>query len=1000
MEVVTGLRRQECVLLCVIALSITLQGAGFCQQTVVSSTLPTSIIVAEGERFRPLDKNGWKLTRQDDSYASHTYGGMWMTHGACLGAPSDSKDSVATQTIHVATAGEYRVWSKYQSPPYFNYLHKIEIIQGGKTVFSHVYGSLDARKMWSFSAVGKQIWWPWGVDHDAAESPEDLVELKVGTAEVRLATVANAAPAGDRFVDFVLLTTSPEDKYDGYPGSAGTPFANEALDATRLYMRFRNTSKTPGKLLVRKVTGHFQPNYGGREASFPEKPVDPGSWSEWFNIGPFCRLVHDEGLWLRLEGADKLDVQVSTDANGRRIVGKLAISNGEAIVIPKEITWQPRLRVRSQKELAHEIIDRSKTWTKANGGKKPRELAFYGHLSIDELKDALGYNTVLPDRYDHVRPDIIAYHHGITEEKIRNLGKSEDKSRIRLVSFGDEISLGSMDFSDTSVQAKYRVWIKDQGISSADLGQEIETAIPTRDGNARAVWYSALFEQRELFAHFRHLTEVAQEVVGPQVFTGANFSPHGLPSYYGSISQWVDLFKYNGMNMFWTEDYIFSMPEFPQTISWMFAQMQCAVKYNNQPIHFYVMPHSPGQTADVLRKNMIFALGAGARDIDNFCLAPAEEFTENYVSWSYPNSFRAIHDAIYQAAEAEKYLVGGKLRPARVAVVLSRATDFNESRLVVSKDQDPFARTCQNAPDTIPQTLCRKDQQYLYMALRQAQYPVDLITEDDIAEGNALARYDVVYFAGEWIDSRAVGKLDEWVQSGGVLYATAGLGRLNQFGEPEPAMMKLLGLQSAGLEKNAVALRTLLELPLAAKIDDISIGGRVVPAIGMRQPLVVDDAKVIGAWKDGSAAVTVRSHGKGRAYAVGTLAGHSWIRTGLKTQPWARGGNRAVQYPVGFESAATDLVLSGVHAVEIEPEVVTQTGVEATVKDSSAGTVVTLVNWSNRPMKKLTVSVKMPQSPSQVRSVSLQKSIPWRFCEGKVTFVTDLKEADFILLPK
>src|SRR5215213_8008073 len=99
-----------------------------------------TVVVAEGERFTPLDKKGWKVTSQDDSYASHTYGGMWMTHGGCLGAPADSDGSVATHSVTIPEAGKYRVWSKYQAPPYFHYLHKIEIVQNGKVVHSHVYG--------------------------------------------------------------------------------------------------------------------------------------------------------------------------------------------------------------------------------------------------------------------------------------------------------------------------------------------------------------------------------------------------------------------------------------------------------------------------------------------------------------------------------------------------------------------------------------------------------------------------------------------------------------------------------------------------------------------------------------------------------------------------------------------------------------------------------------------------------------------------------------------
>src|ERR1051326_1233260 len=142
-----------------------------------ASAEPT-VVVAEGEFFTPqAAKAGadWKLTPQEQSYASHTYGGMWAMNGALIGAPAQSVDAVATQKIAVPVAGAYRVWSKYQAPPYFNYMHKIEIVQGGKTVFSQVYGKVDAPRFWSFSTgMQKQIWWPWGMDHDAAEAPTTM----------------------------------------------------------------------------------------------------------------------------------------------------------------------------------------------------------------------------------------------------------------------------------------------------------------------------------------------------------------------------------------------------------------------------------------------------------------------------------------------------------------------------------------------------------------------------------------------------------------------------------------------------------------------------------------------------------------------------------------------------------------------------------------------------------------------------------------------------------
>ena len=971
---------------------------------VAEPTGPT-VIIAEGEKFVPQDENGWEVTHQDDSYASHTYGGMWVAHGAGLGAPARNTGSVAVQTVEVPTAGEYRIWSKYQAPPYFNYLHRIDVLQDGRTLYSCVYGREKTDRLWSFSASSNVLWWPWGVDHDAAEAPKQMVKLSKGKAGIRLTTVPNPEPAADRFVDFVVLTTSPEDSYVGHkPYRVGTPFANEALAATRLFMRFQNTAGTAAKLEVRRA-GHFQPNYGGAKAQYPGTDVKPGEWSRWFNIGPFCRLVHNEGLWLTLGEADEFPVQVARDLEGKDLVGDLKVRNGEAINIPVEITWKKDARVRTSREHAKEVIALTKTWRKANGGKKPEQILFYGAFRgkgdwIMKLKDSLGYNTLLPDEYEHVKCDGL-YAHAGNPDRIRKFAESlEDKESFRVLSFGDEIGLGRTKFDEEN-NARFRAWLKARKLKSQDLGVSPGKAVLTADGDPRLVWYSDLFGKQERFFQFRDLTRQAKELIGPHVLTGANYSPHHLALCYGPIFQWVDIFKHNGMSLYWTEDYIFSVPEAPQIISWMFAQMQCAVKYNRQPIHFYVMPHAPGQLPGFLRRNLLFSIGAGASHIDTFWVAPQENFTENYVAWGQNESFRAIHESIYDTAEAEKFQVGGRLRPARVALITGKATDFNESRLKVDKSQDLFARDSRNAPEKLNQILCRKDQQMLYLALRHAQHAVDLITEDDIIELSVLRKYDVVYFAGEWVNNGILKKLDRWVKKGGILYAAAGLGHLNQFNQPESGMLELLGLKSVKTEKNTVVVRTLLELPLMPPIDALSFDGHTIPAVGMRQSLEPGRAEVLGSWTDGTAAVTVHKYGKGQAFAVGTLAGNTYMKTGVRIQPWPRGGRKSVYNPTGFDPIATELVRLGVDAKEVPREVLcSNPSVEALVMDNPEGTLVTLTNWTNGPVKDLKVTVKVWPKPKSVRSVTLQKEVPSEHARGTLTFEIDLAEADFILLAR
>lgn len=985
-------------------------------------SLRAEIIVAEGESFTPLDKNGWRVANQNESYGSHTYGGMWMTHGGCLLAAAESKGSIAEKKIAVLTAGKYRIWSKYQAPPYFNYLHQIEVLQGGRVVFKHVYGKKGTpERFWSFAAVSDECWWPWGVDHDCAEAPKTLAELAAGEATIRMTALENPKPAGNRCVDFVLLTTKTEDNYEGFkPYSVGSPFANEALAATKFYIRFKNTSDKPAQLTVSRA-GHFQPQYGGATTKIPEKPVAAGASSEWYNIGPFCRLVHDEGLTMVLGSGKDFAVQFARDPAGKEIVGDLTMSDNDCAVIPIDITWKKDAVVKTSRQHALEIIADSKKWRRANGGKKPKEIAWYGSFIgnetwVHDLKDALGYNTLLPDKYEHLKRDgLFAHAPGIAE--IQAAAKNTpNKEKMRIISFGDEISLGTINYKDPKLNDKFRAWLKAKKLTKADLGVEIADAKLTNEGSGRLVWYSNLFNEEERFAAYRAMTEEAKKLFGKEVLTGANYSPHHLALCYGPVFQWVDIFKHQGMSMFWAEDYIFSVPEVPQMISWMFAQMRCATKYHNQPIHMYVMPHAPGQEPGYLRRNLLLSLAYGAKHIDNFWVAPAERFTENYVGWSYRDTFKTLSEAMFDCAEVEKYLIEGKLRPAKVAIILSKATDFNESRLMVDKGKDPFAKDCKNAPDKINQILCRKEQQYLYLALKRMGISPDLITEDDIVELDSLKNYRAVYFAGEWIDRRIIPKLDAWVRSGGSLFACAGCGHRNQFDEPEPEMLKLLGLKEVKTAKNAVVLRTLLELPLLAPIDQWKQGNDALAkiqlaALGMKQTFErAGDGDPLH-WSDDTIAGISRKHGQGNIIAVGTLPGASFLSAALKPVPWARGGHGMLYSPTKRDKNDEMPLLSFplfeageyktlVDAVAIDKKVFHSAAVEGVIRDHNDGSLLTLVNWEDHPLKEHPIMAMVPFEPKEVRSIKQQKAIPFAYRNGEVTFKIDLADADFIVIRK
>ena len=487
-------------------------------------------------------------------------------------------------TFSVAKAGDYRVWSKYQSPPYFNYLHRIEVLQNGSVVYSHDYGALASDRFYSFAGAYKapmikQQWWYWGVDHDAAEAPKSkFAKLNPGPAELRLTTLKNPTLGGDRFIDTVILTTEPGDTYIGYkPYNSGSPFAREAIKNSQLWVRFQNSAATPVQLAA-ATAGHMQPDYGGTSAKFPAMPVAPGQWSEWFNLASICKFVHEEGVTLGLPSGATFPLEVARDPAGRDRIGALTVTHGDVLILPIDVAWNLAAKIKTSKQHAAEIATLAKTqWRRANGGKKPSLLAYYGAFAkragqegwVDDLKDALGYNTQLPDNYSHLERDGYHQHtHSVKEiEAFASKLSAKDKKNFRILSFGDEISIAKINYADAKHVEPFRAWLIKKGLTQADLGiAPAEARLSDDPAQPRLRWYSNIFSEETRFAEYGEMTRLAERLLNPEVRTGANYSPHGPVMYYGPIYQWIDIFKFRGMSAYWAEDYIFSVAEPPQMI--------------------------------------------------------------------------------------------------------------------------------------------------------------------------------------------------------------------------------------------------------------------------------------------------------------------------------------------------------------------------------------------------------------------------------------------------
>ena len=163
--------------------------------------------------------------------------------------------------------------------------------------------------------------------------------------------------------------------------------------------------------------------------------------------------------------------------------------------------------------------------------------------------------------------------------------------------------------------------------------------------------------------------------------------------------------------------------------------------------------------------------------------------------------------------------------------------------------------------------MCIRDS--LWLALRHAQYPVDLITDKDVAAGR-LQDYRVLFVVGAEMLAEAVEPLRQWVENGGTLYATAGGGLLDQYHRPNGALNEVYGILSNTLERPVRHIRPRNTLPKATPLDTVHIAASEgfpaveLPALLYRETFEPGAATVIGRYAaDHAPAVLINRFGNG-----------------------------------------------------------------------------------------------------------------------------------------
>ncbi|MBA3683907.1 MAG: hypothetical protein H0W72_01500, partial [Planctomycetes bacterium] len=541
-------------------------------------------------------------------------------------------------------------------------------------------------------------------------------------------------------------------------------------------------------------------------------------------------------------------------------------------------------------------------------------------------------------------PRSLAHHHNTDVAMMAKTIRDGDcADQFRYLSYGDEIALPGIDVNDQAKVEAFRAFVRASGETPESLGvagwEQIKPlpglshdvaikigVLPEGASGAavgalvkRLYWYSCRYRAVAGAEVFAAKTREFKAAVDADAQTTANLGGM-VPFFWMPQSSFIESFKLGAMSLAWSEDYTYCQPEASRlVVDFEAAYLRKGSSYHDLPMMFYCMPHYPGNAPELLMQNAVMLWGQNVKDLHWYHAGPDIWATENYIAYrdGLPTR-RVLRQVSGMAGLIEDHLLPARPRRAPIAMVLSESSDLWE---VEGVSQNNIA------PGSVASNVSQEERKAIWYALRLAGYEVDMLTEADIADG-LLAQYRVAYLCGQNLQRAAATGIERWIRAGGVLMATAGAARKDEFDAPLDALDAALGRgPQLAYERYRGPLRAKLELLCEQPKDRLRIGDAALDVLCSRERFAAAaDAQVLGTYaSDGSPAWIMRNHDKGRTYCTGTLPGQAFVRRGLPVVPMGKGGpesNSSHFEPVDYDEIARAMILAPLRDARIEPHIV------------------------------------------------------------------------------
>lgn len=565
-----------------------------------------------------------------------------------------------------------------------------------------------------------------------------------------------------------------------------------------------------------------------------------------------------------------------------------------------------------------------------------------------------------------------------------------------------ERNLDPYKFLNASSITKLRKKIEDNEQITKDSVYGITEVGTEEDAvwNPELYYHSQIFRSKEFTKYYRGCVQVIEKVFGDEIFgVPVNLSPGrfiGLQGWHDGID-YVDFYREGGSTMMLSESWHDNVPGLVGEIdAFMMDLFACARKYNPKYKmgQYAISDSNRAISATSVKVKSASIIGHGADFIEYYCGEGAYPGSTTGPILYQKDNLQAVTQYNYALGDVEDILLSSKRPKAETALLWHRTTQIWDTSKIRKNDEDEWYNSYMY------------EIMFVYLALRQAGIDVEIITEDDIAEGY-LKNFKVLYLTCDQIQSNSAEGIKQWVNDGGVLFSVAGGGLKDEYNRGLATLNDVYGIKSNDLKKVFDTMNCKLELPRLKSVD--LIGQLNMNAYNYRQAFAVTTASVLGTFADASPAYLKNNYGKGKATIIGTLPGINFAKPAFPLGIFSRSLEeddlmdfRATNY----EESIREFIVAPARTAGVKINVFAKPAyVEGILWENEKYYLIPLINYSGVKINNAKIFVsntlKYKNAKSQQLQKSLQKTVDEKSGTDSYTMYSiPLDCFDFLILEK